>query len=309
MFNEMRFYLRNPDMVAVGTAGCYLFIDSNGAVYKLATDRAGRWSRLMQTLIVPTRGDALLGQLSGSLQIDPADLVPLLDRGLLLEASTPDELESRRNRVFTDNQGYHLKQGEQKSEHLLVALTGSITAGLMAPVILSLCYSGFHGRIDLILTEAALRFVNRDLFEFYGIRTWVNAFDRRDGIHVPHVALGQSADCLLVMPASADCCRRIADGACTDLLSMTVTATTAPVVIAPVMNTAMWNHAAVQRNVQQLRDDGMYVVDPTLIFAASELVQQGKPTHGGAAGPGTFWRGPLGVMHMLSAVMEHRRQR
>jgi phosphopantothenoylcysteine decarboxylase/phosphopantothenate--cysteine ligase len=188
----------------------------------------------------------------------------------------------------------------------VVALTGSIVAGLMAPVILSLCYSGFYGQLDVILTEAALRFVHRELFEFYGIRTWVDAFDRRDGVHVPHIALGQAADCLLVMPASAACWRRLAQGACADLLSLTVAATMAPVVVAPVMNTAMWNHAAVQRNVQQMRDDGMYVIEPTLIFAAVDLVHQGDPMYGG---PGTFWRGALGVMHTLVAAMDHHRRR
>jgi phosphopantothenoylcysteine synthetase/decarboxylase len=176
----------------------------------------------------------------------------------------------------------------------------------MAPVVLSLSYSGFQGQLEVILTEAALRFANRDFFEYYGIRTWVDAFDRRDGVHVPHVVLGQSADCLLVMPASAACCRRLAQGACSDLLSLTVSATTAPVVVAPVMNTAMWNHAAVQRNIQLMRDDGMYVVEPSLIFAAAELNDHGEPMYGGA---GTFWRGALGVMHTLEAAMEHHRRR
>ena len=138
------------------------------------------------------------------------------------------------------------------------------------------------------------------------INTWVDAFDRRDGVHVPHVVLGQSADCLLVMPASAACCCRLAQGACSDLLSLTVSATTAPVVVVQVMNTAMWNHAAVQRNIQLMRDDGMYVVEPSLIFAAAELNDHGEPMYGGA---GTFWRGALGVMHTLEAAMEHHRRR
>jgi hypothetical protein len=160
--------------------------------------------------------------------------------------------------------------------------------------------------MDLILTEAALRFTTSDFFEFYGIRTWVDAFARRDGVHVPHIALGQSADCLLVMPASAACCQRLANGACSDLLSMTVAATTAPVIIAPAMNTAMWNHAAVQRNVQRLRDDGMYVIEPGLIFSAVELVHHGTPMYGGL---GTFWHGALGVIHALIAAMHHHRRR
>jgi hypothetical protein len=306
MINEEQYYLRNPDIVAVGTTEHYLFIDVDGSVVALHTQYPAHWSRLMQILMVPTRGDALRSHLAGSLAVDPRDLTVLHEQGVVLDAPTPSALYTRRDQVFTNNQGYHFKRGDQQCKHLVVALTGSIIAGLVAPVILSLCYTGFHGDLDLILTKAALRFTNRDFFEFYGIRTWVDAFERRDSVYVPHIALGQSTDCLLVMPASAACCHRLANGTCSDLLSMTVAATTAPVIIAPVMNTAMWNNTAVQRNVQQLRDDGMYVIEPTLIFSAVELVSQGTPMYGGL---GTFWRGPLGVIHTLTAVMNYHRRR
>lgn len=305
MIVKERYYLRNPDAIIVSTTEQCLFIADDGSVFEFEVQNPARWSMLMQILTDPISGDALLKHLGGFLEIHPNYLAPLLSRGFLLEATTPDKLQTLRDKVFTHNQGYHLDRGDEKCEHLLVVLTGSITSGLMAPTILSLCYSGFHRKLDLILTEAALKFANRDLFEHYGIRTWVDPFDRRDGIHVPHVALGQSADCILVMPASAASCKRLAEGACTDLLSMTVVASVAPVVVAPVMNTAMWNNAAVQRNVQQMRDDAMYVIEPTLIFSAAELVEQGDPMYGG---PGTFWRGALGVMQTLSAIMEHRRK-
>src|SRR5215510_11540857 len=183
MINAESYYLRNPDIVAVGTAEHYLFINVDGLVLELHTQHPARWSYLMQTLMVPTRGDTLRRQLSDSLAIDIMDLTPLREQGVLLEASTTTELESRRDDVFTNNQGYHFKRGKQQCAHLVVALTGSIIAGLMGPVILSLCYMGFHSQIDLILTKAALHFTTRDFFEFYGISTWVDAFDRRDGVH------------------------------------------------------------------------------------------------------------------------------
>jgi flavoprotein len=305
MVNAASYYLRNPDSVCVGTAEHYLFIQVDGRVVELPTQHPTQWSQLMQLLMVPTRGDVLYRQLAGPLAIDPVDLLALREQDVLLEASTPGALETRRAHVFTANQGYHCQRGPQHCAHLVMALTGSILAGLMAPVILSLCYAGFHGHLDLILTAAALRFTTRDFFGGYGIRTWVDPFERQDGIHVPHIALGQSADCLLVMPASAACCQRLAEGACSDLLSLTVAAATAPVIIAPAMNTAMWNHPAVQRNVARLREDGMYVIEPTLIFSAAELVHHGTPMYGGL---GTFWRGAVGVMHTLIAVMNHQRR-
>ena len=306
MINPGSYYLRNPDIVVVSTAGHCLFINVDGSVLELATPHPAPWSHLMQLLTMPTRGDTLRRHLAKSRAIAARDLLTLCDRGMLLEASTAAELETRRHRVFTDNQGYYFARGQQACSHLVVGLTGSILAGLIAPVILSLCYARFHGRIDLILTEAALHFTTRDFFESYGIRTWVDVFERRDGIHVPHVALGQSADCLLVMPASAACCHRLAEGACSDLISLTVAATEAPVILAPVMNSRMWNHAAVQRNLQRLREDGVYLIEPALIFSAAELIHQGTPMYGG---PGTFWRGALGVMQTLVAAMNHHRSR
>ena len=304
MINPDSYYLRNPDIVVVGTSAHYLFIHGDGSVGELHTPRPAQWSHLMQLLMVPIRGDKLCQHLAGSLALDMQDLLLLCRQGVILEAPTAVELERRRHRVFTDNQGYYCARGQPACAHLVVGLTGSILAGLMGPVIVSLCYAGFHRQIDLILTQAALHFTTRDFFEGYGIRTWVDAFERRDGIHVPHVALGQSADCLLVMPASAACCQRLAHGACADLLSLTVAATTAPVIIAPAMNTAMWNYAAVQRNVQRLREDGMYVIELTLIFSAAELIHHGTPMYGGL---GTFWRGGLGVMQTLVAAINHHR--
>jgi len=306
MINSDRYYLRNPDFVVVSTAEHCLFINTDGSVLEIHTTHPSNWSHLMQILMVPTRGDALSKHLADSLAIDTKDLLPLCQKGFLFEGTTASELESRRQQVFTDNHAYYFARGKQECAHLVVALTGSIIAGLMAPVILSFCYAGFCGQFDLVLTEAALHFTTRDFFEFYGIRTWVDAFDRGNGVNVPHVALGKSADCLLIMPASAASCHRLANGTCSDLISMTIAATAAPIIIAPCMNTAMWNHAAVQRNVQRLRDDGMYVIEPALIFSAAELVHQGSPMYGGL---GTFWRGALGVMQTLVAAMNHHRRR
>jgi hypothetical protein len=303
MIDEHAHYLRDPDLIAVGTRGHCLFIDRQGSVTELATSRVADWSGLMQDLIVPVPGSRLHRRLADLPEADGRFLASMVDRGLILRGPDPASLSERRDRILTDNRGYHLQRDEPQCTNLVVALTGSIVSGLMAPVVLSLAYSGYQSRLDVLLTKTALAFATRDLFESYGIRTWVDPFERRDGIHVPHVSLGNAADCVLVMPASASALHRLAEATCTDLLSMTVAATTAPVIVVPVMNTVMWNHAGVQRHVRRLRDDGVYVVEPTLIFKAAALVEQGDPMYGG---PGTFWRGPLGVMQTISAVLAHR---
>ncbi len=305
MLSEQRMYMRNPDVVAIGTSRHYLFVDSGGKVTETAVSDAAAWSLLLRDLTEPTPGSSLRlrqAQLAGD---DSRFLERMVESQLLLVGHDAATLVERRDRMFTDNRGYHFRRGEPQCEHLVVALTGSIVSGLMAPVILSLAYCQYQRKLDVLLTETALRFVTRDLLESYGVRTWADPFERRDGIHVAHVGLGASADCLLVMPASASALQRLADATCTDLLSMTVAATRAPVVVVPAMNSTMWSNPGVQRNAQRLREDGVYIIDPTLIFAAASLTEAEGSMYGG---PGTLWRGPLALMQSLSAVMTHHRK-
>jgi len=298
------FYMRSPKAIVLTSGAAIIFVDENGGVLEHPTDHPREWSQLMQVLAAPSPGSALLHRVASIPDLNRDLWARLVFGGFLLEASEPTALLTARDAVFSDNTGFHLVAGEPRLEHLVVACTGSVVAGLIAPTILSFCYSGFQRKLDVILTRAAQKFVTRDLFESYGIPTWGDAFERRDGTNVPHVQLGRSADCILVMPASASSLYRLAAGACTDLMSMVVSATEAPVVVAPVMNDAMWNNPAVQRNVQQLREDGMHVVEPTIIFGAADLSSQGKPMYGGH---GSLWSGPLPLMHALSHIV-HARQ-
>ena len=297
MIDGKRVYMRDPDVVAVGTSGHYLFVGADGKSTGIDVPDAEACSTLMRELVEPTAGSKLREQ-------------PLLERLLeakvLLDARDAASLLERRDRVFTDNRGYHFRRGEPRCAHLVVALTGSVVAGLMAPFILSLAYSGYAKQLDLVLTETALRFAARDLFEAYGVRTWSDPFERRDGIRVAHVSLGSSADCVLAMPASASSLERLANAACTDLLGMIAAATKAPVIVVPAMNSQMWSNPAVRRNAQRLRDDGLYVVEPTLIVAAAALAEGEASMVGG---PGMLWRGPLALMQSLDAVMAHHRNR
>ena len=123
---------------------------------------------------------------------------------------------------------------------------------------------------------------------------------RREGKTVPHIALAKNADLVAVMPATAGSISRLATGACSDLLSLVAIATTAPVVVAPTMNTAMWDNPAVRRNVDQLRADGVYVVEPTFFFEAAELVKGAPPLCGML---GVFWGGPRSMVDVFRAVL------
>lgn len=295
--------MRSTDVVAVTSRRSVLLVGRNGSVLARRTGDAAGWSRLLQLLGNPVSGKALQAAAACLSELDDALWNQLISEKFLLISGDRDALTAARDRVFSHNTGFHFVRGTPSCSHLVFACTGSIVAGLMAPTVLSLCYANFQTKLDVILTEAAQKFVTRELFEFYGIRTWSDAFERQGETHVPHVELGRSADCILVMPASASALHRLADGACTDLLSMTVAASEAPVVLVPVMNQTMWNNAAVQRNVQVLRDDGMFVIEPTIIFGAADLAQRGEPMYGGH---GTLWSGPGALMNALSAILQSR---
>jgi hypothetical protein len=302
--DEKSYYMRSTDVVAVTSRELVLLIGRDGSVLARRTDDPAAWSHLLQLLVNPVVGTELQKAAALLPELDESLWNLLVSDEFILVSGDSNMLVAARDRVFSHNTGFHLVRGTSACDHLIFACTGSIVAGLMAPTVLSLCYANFQTKLDVILTEAAQNFVTRDLFEFYGIRTWSDAFERQNGVHVPHVDLGRSTDCILVMPASANALHRLADGACTDQLSMTVTASEAPVVLAPVMNQTMWNNPAVQRNVQAVRDDGMYIIEPTIIFGAADLARRGEPMYGGH---GTLWSGPGALMNTLSAIMQSRK--
>jgi phosphopantothenoylcysteine decarboxylase/phosphopantothenate--cysteine ligase len=116
-------------------------------------------------------------------------------------------------------------------------------------------------RVQVIATEAALRFVGKPTFEAIS-RNPVHT-DLYEGVaEVRHVALGQAADLIVVAPATANSIAKLAAGIADDLLGNTILASTAPVVIAPAMHTEMWHNAATVANVTLLRQRGVHIVGP-----------------------------------------------
>jgi len=117
--------------------------------------------------------------------------------------------------------------------------------------------------VRVVPTKAALRFV--------GAATWAALSGQPvsaevwDNVHeVPHVRIGQSADLVVVAPATADLLAKAAHGVADDLLTNTLLTARCPVVIAPAMHTEMWEHPATQANVATLRQRGALVIDPAV---------------------------------------------
>nr|WP_199286591.1 bifunctional phosphopantothenoylcysteine decarboxylase/phosphopantothenate--cysteine ligase CoaBC [Salinibacterium hongtaonis] len=144
---------------------------------------------------------------------------------------------------------------------IVVGITGGIAAYKAVGVVRGLVLEGHD--VHVIATEAALRFVGRPTLEAIS-RNPVNT-DLYEGVaEVRHVAIGQSADVIVIAPATANTIAKLAAGIADDLLGNTVLASTAPIVIAPAMHTEMWQNPATVTNMATLRTRGFHVVGPAV---------------------------------------------
>lgn len=142
---------------------------------------------------------------------------------------------------------------------ILLGVSGGVAA-YKAVLLLRLLREQGHA-VRVVPTASALRFVGAPTFEaLSGEPVTSEVFD--DVEHVPHVALGQGADLVVVAPATADLLARAAAGRADDLLTTTLLTARCPVVMAPAMHTEMWEHPATVANVATLRARGVHVVEP-----------------------------------------------
>ncbi|MEO7016841.1 MAG: bifunctional phosphopantothenoylcysteine decarboxylase/phosphopantothenate synthase [Leifsonia sp.] len=174
---------------------------------------------------------------------------------------------------------------------IVVGVTGGIAAYKAVGVIRSLVLEGHS--VHVVATEAALRFVGRPTLE--AISRNPVATDLYEGVaEVRHVAIGQSADLIVIAPATANTIAKLAAGLADDLLGNTVLASTAPLVIAPAMHTEMWRNAATVANIATLRERGVTIVGP----ASGQLT-------GKDSGPGRMEEPAVIVRAALEAVGAH----
>ena len=149
-------------------------------------------------------------------------------------------------------------RGVLAGARVVVGVTGSIAAYKSAALVSALVQHG--ARVDVILTEAGARFVTAATFAALTPGEVHTGMFAPRGI--PHVALANNADLLVVAPATAHTLARLAHGTADDLLALTALGTRAPVLVAPAMEAEMWTHPATRRNVARLRADGVAVAGP-----------------------------------------------
>ena len=141
---------------------------------------------------------------------------------------------------------------------LLIGVTGGIAAFKTAALVSQLVQAG--ARVEVVMTRSATRLIGRKTFEALTGRPVRTAVFGRGG-H-PHIELARKAQLLCVAPATANFLAKTAWGLADDLLSTVLLAFDGPVLVAPAMNCEMWRKPAVQRNVAQLRADGLLLIDP-----------------------------------------------
>jgi len=138
-----------------------------------------------------------------------------------------------------------------------------VSAGIAAYKAVEVCRrlvdAGMH--VAPIMTERATRFVGRATFDALASEpVHLDLWD--DPSAIPHTRLGQRADAVVVAPATADLLARYAAGMADDLLTATLLATRAPVVVCPAMHTEMWEHPSVRHNLELLGERGVVIVPP-----------------------------------------------
>lgn len=158
---------------------------------------------------------------------------------------------------------------------VVLAVTGSIAVYKMVELARRLITAG--ATVQVVMTKSAAEFVTPLTFQALTHRpVEIEMFAMQDERAAGHVAMGHQADVVVVAPATAHVLARLAHGFSDDLVATTVLATSAPVIVAPAMETHMWQNAATQANVQALRARGVRVVDPETGPLASGDVGPGR---------------------------------
>lgn len=252
---QSKWYMRNPTAVVVGARSELVLIPAKGKPFCMRSH--AQLACKLVTLLREPRSISEIERELGGASAALASLLSLLEKRTIIMSDTPEALISAlpaRPKVV-----------DPPCHNLAVGITGCVQAAMLIPTLVAL-QRLFAKQVDIILTDQAENFVKPETLSYFGFRVWNDMYRPNELTNVPHIHLARSADMVLIIPASAHVLHRIVSGACSDLLSLTVSATAAPVVIVPTMNPAMLQFGPIRRNVEQLRSYGFYVVEPGLGF-------------------------------------------
>jgi len=162
-----------------------------------------------------------------------------------------------------------------KGKTVLLGVTGGIAAYKAAALASALVK--LHAAVEVVMTKNATEFITPLTFEqLTGRRTMVNTFDRNFSHQVEHISLAERTDLVIIAPATANVCAKLAHGLADDMLTTTVLACRCPKLIAPAMNTNMYENPVTQDNLEILRRYGWEVIEPASGRLACGAVGKGK---------------------------------
>lgn len=162
-----------------------------------------------------------------------------------------------------------------KGKTILLGVTGGIAAYKAAALASALVKQ--HAAVEVIMTQHATEFITPLTFEqLTGRRTMVNTFDRNFTHQVEHISLAERTDLVIIAPATANVCAKLAHGLADDMLTTTVLACRCPKLIAPAMNTNMYENPVTQDNLKLLQHYGWEVIEPASGRLACGAVGKGK---------------------------------
>jgi phosphopantothenoylcysteine decarboxylase/phosphopantothenate--cysteine ligase len=148
-----------------------------------------------------------------------------------------------------------------EGREIVLGVTGGVAAYKAAELCSRLVQDG--ASVTAVLTEAARHFIGATTFEaLTGRAVSTDEFEPNEHFRGPHIGLAARAELLVVAPATANFLAKAAHGIADDLLSTLALSIAAPVIVAPAMNSEMWAKPAVERNVQQLKNDGVEIIEP-----------------------------------------------
>jgi phosphopantothenoylcysteine decarboxylase / phosphopantothenate---cysteine ligase len=166
-----------------------------------------------------------------------------------------------------------------QNKRIILAATGSIAVYKAVDLASKLTQAG--ALVDVIMTESAQQFVAPITFQAVtGRPVYTNMWqaDNSGGLptHIAHVGLGEGADLIAVVPATANTIAKLATGMADNLLTVTALAARCPILLAPAMDGGMYEHPATQTNLKTLVERGVYLVEPELGRFASGLIGRGR---------------------------------
>jgi phosphopantothenoylcysteine decarboxylase len=148
-----------------------------------------------------------------------------------------------------------------KNREILIGVTGGIAAYKTADLTSKLVQAG--AQVTVVMTESATKFVGPTTFEaLTGRPVYRQIFEPIEHHQGEHIGLAHRAELYVVAPATANFIARAAHGLADDLVSTLMLTVTCPVLVAPAMNTEMWNKPVTQRNLKQIESDGVRLVQP-----------------------------------------------